>query len=107
MYELKDLNKKLITINFEFSSGIRLQIRCNPFITVSKMISYFLESLNGKTIFSIEELKKELIFIYNAEKLNIFDSKTIKEKKIVNGATIIVFENFKSDVVQFQDLIKY
>ena len=92
MYELKDLNKKLITINFEFSSGIRLQIRCNPFIAVSKMISYFLESLNGKTIFSIEELKKELIFIYNAEKLNIFDSKTIKEKKIVNGAGITVLD---------------
>ena len=93
LYELKDLNKKLITITFTFTSGSRFQIRCNPFITVSKMISYILESLNGKTKLSIDELKKELIFLYNGEILNIFDSKTIKEKKIVNGAHITVINS--------------
>ena len=57
------------------------------------MISYILESLNGKTKLSIDELKKELIFLCSAEKLNIFDSKTIKEKKIVNGAHITVMDS--------------
>ena len=58
LYELKNLNKKLITINFISTNGYRWTIRCNPLITVSKMISYFLENLNGKTKLSIDELKK-------------------------------------------------
>ena len=58
LYELKNLNKKLIYINFVTTTGKSWQIRCNPLITVSKMISYFLENLNGKTKLSIDELKK-------------------------------------------------
>ena len=105
--ELKNLNEKLITINFVSNTG-SWTIRCNPLITVSKMISYFLENFNGKTGLSIDELKKNICFLRNAEKLN-FDTKTIKEKKIVDGAKIILNdiknvlyqeeEDFKSDVL--------
>ena len=89
----ENMNKEFISINFTFSTGEKYKIQCSPYITVNELISYFLETLNSKL--SIDELKKEIEFLYQGENLNKFNSKTIKEMKIDDSTAILVVDNNK------------
>ena len=89
----ENMNKEFISINFTFSTGEKYKIQCSPYITVNELISYFLETLNSTL--SIDELKKEIEFLYQGENLNKFNSKTIKEMKIDDSTVILVVDNNK------------
>ena len=87
------MNKEFISINFTFSTGEKYKIQCSPDITVDKLISYFIETLNSKL--SIDELKKEIEFLYQGENLNKFNYKIINEIKIDDSTVILVVDNNK------------
>jgi hypothetical protein len=82
------LNENSVTIIFSFMTGEKYQSQCNPNITIDELISFFLVSFNSKL--TLEELKKNIKFIYNGDLLNNYDKKTIKEKGISNGSIIVV-----------------
>ena len=91
LFEIKNLNKELITINFSFSTGQKYQIQCGLYITIDKLISYFLEKFNIEL--TMDEIKKELLFFYKGINLNEFNTKTIKELKIEDSSTIYIVDN--------------
>ena len=43
------------------------------------MTSYFLESFKGKNKLAIDELKRQLVFHYNASPINNFSSMKLKD----------------------------
>ena len=85
---ISHLNENSITIKFFFMTGEKYQRQCNPNIRIDELISVFLVSFNSKL--TLEELKKNIKFIYNGDLLNNYDKKTIKEKGISNGSIIVV-----------------
>ena len=91
LFEIKKLNKELISVNFEFSTGQKYQIQCGSYISINELISYFLEKLNSKL--AIDELKNELLFLYKGKNLKEFNIKKIKEFDIDDSISILVVDN--------------
>ena len=68
---IQNMNKNLININFDFTSGEKFRIKCNPHIKIKELIVYFLESLinnNNNNKFTINELKEKLFFFFIMQK---------------------------------------
>jgi len=82
------LNENSVTIIFSFMTGEKYQSQCNPNITIDELISFFLVSFNSEL--KLEELKKNIKFLYQGDLLNNYDKKTIKEKGMSNGSIIVV-----------------
>ena len=85
---ISHLNKNSITIIFSFMTGEKYQSQCNPNITIDELISFFLVSFNSEL--KLEELKKNIKFLYQGDLLNNYDKKTIKEKGMSDGSIIVV-----------------
>ena len=85
------MNKNLININFDFSSGEKLRIKCNPYIKVKELIVYLLESLiNNNNKFTINELRDNLYFLYHGAKIDINSSMQLDKTGIYDESHILV-----------------
>ena len=91
--EIKILEKELINVIFKNSDGKRFLIKCSPNTTISEMISYFIQSFKGKNQLTIDELKRQLVFRFNASPINNFSSMKLKEYGKVEVFRITVFDN--------------
>ena len=90
--DIQNMNKNLININFDFSSGEKLRIKCNPYIKVKELIVYFLESLinNNNNKFTINELRDNLYFLYHGVKIDINSSMQLDKTGIYDESHILV-----------------
>ena len=89
--DIQNMNKNLININFDFSSGEKLRIKCNPYIKVKELIVYLLESLiNNNNKFTINELRDNLYFLYHGAKIDINSSMQLDKTGIYDESHILV-----------------
>ena len=88
LYLLKHKNEPIINITFNLPNGLKKVLRLTNYTSIKEMIKILLCEINIP-----ENKARYFSFLFNGQKLNIFDESSLIQKNIYIGHSILVIDN--------------